>query len=74
VLLQSARPLNPLRIGIVVSMVVLFVAVLFVPVASEFFALYVAPERDTMIAVVAGLLGAAAVWAATVFTDRWRRA
>lgn len=73
VLLQSARPLNPLRIGIVVAMVAMFVAVLLVPVASRFFALYVAPERDTVIAIVAGLVGAVGVWGATVFTDRWRR-
>lgn len=73
VLLQSARPLNWLRLTIVAAMVVMFVAVLYIPVLSDFFALSLGPERYSVVAIVVGLVGAALVWVAAIVTDRWRR-
>jgi cation-transporting ATPase E len=73
VLLQSARPLNLLRIGIVALMVALFAGILFIPFFSEFFALSLGPERYALVSVSVGLVGAVLVWVATLVTDRWRR-
>ncbi|MBU6245498.1 MAG: cation-translocating P-type ATPase [Actinomycetales bacterium] len=73
VLLQSARPLNLLRIGIVALMIVLFLGILFIPFFSQFFALSLGPERYALISVSVGLVGAVLVWVATLVTDRWRR-
>jgi cation-transporting P-type ATPase E len=73
VLLQSARPLNWVRIGIVGSMVAAFVAVLTIPWLSDFFALSLGPERYSLVALAAGLVGAVLVWVAALITDRWRR-
>jgi cation-transporting ATPase E len=72
VMLEAARPLNPLRLGIVGLMVLLFLLVLYIPPVSAFFALSLGPERYSLIAVGMGLLGAALVWLASVITDRWR--
>jgi hypothetical protein len=74
VLLQSARPLNWIRLGIVGLMIVLFLGALFIPWFSNFFALTLAPEKYTLVAIICGLVGAALVWVAVVITDRWRRA
>ena len=74
VLVQSARPLNLLRLGVCAAMLLSFIVVLFVPFLSKFFAVYVAPERDTVIALIAGLAGALLIWAATLVTDRLRHA
>ena len=74
VLLQSARPLNLIRLAIVGSMIAMFLATLYVPFLSHFFALSLGPERYSVVAVAVGLVGALLVWAATVITDRWRRA
>ena len=74
VLTQSARPLNPLRIGIVLLMVAMFVGVLFIPWFSQFFALTLRAERYSLVAVGVGACGAVLVWVATLITDRWRRA
>ena len=74
VLLMSARPLNALRLGIVGTMVAIFVAVLYVPFLSEFFALTLGPEKYTLVAIGSGLVGVVLVWAAALVTDRWRRA
>ncbi|MDD2857574.1 MAG: HAD-IC family P-type ATPase [Candidatus Nanopelagicales bacterium] len=74
VLLQSARPLNLIRLGIVGAMILAFVGVLLIPPLSKFFALSLAPERYAVVAIVVGVLGAAAVAVATKITDRWRRA
>ena len=74
VLLQSARPLNWLRLGIVGLMIVLFLGALFIPWFSNFFALTLAPEKYTMVAIICGFAGAALVWVAVVITDRWRKA
>lgn len=73
VLLMSARPLNAIRITIVAAMVAMFLAVLYIPFLSDFFALSLGPERYTIVAVVAGLVGAVLVWIAGLITDRWRR-
>lgn len=73
VLLMSARPLNAIRIAIVATMVAMFLAVLYTPFLSEFFALSLGPERYTIVAVVAGFVGAVLVWIAGLITDRWRR-
>lgn len=74
VLTQAARPLNAIRLAIVGSMVVAFIGVLAIPWFSNFFALTLGPEKYAVVAVIAGLIGAALVWVATVVTDRWRRA
>jgi len=74
VLAQAARPLNPIRIGLVAAMIAAFTLVLYVPAASEFFALSLGPERYGFVAVGMGALGAALVWIAGLITDRWRRA
>jgi len=74
VLAQSARPLNLLRVGIVLLMVVLFLAVLLVPFSANFFALTIPFGPGLTLAAVSGLIGVVLVWAATVITDRWRRA
>ena len=73
VLLQSARPLNAIRIAIVGSMVAAFVGVLVIPWLSTFFALSVGPERHMFVAVAIGLVGGVLVWVAALVTDRWRR-
>ena len=74
VLAIAARPLNLVRWGIIAGMVLAFVAVLYVPPLSEFFALTLSPQRYSLVAVGVGMMGAAAVWFAGVFADRWRRA
>ncbi len=74
VLLQSARPLNLLRLGIVLLMIVMFLGVMFIPFFSNFFELSLAAEPYSVFAVGAGLVGAFLVWIATLVTDRWRRA
>lgn len=74
VLLQSARPLNFIRLGIIAAMIIAFITVLYVPWLSNFFALSLAPERYSVVAVMVGVIGAVAVGIATKITDRWRKA
>ena len=74
VLVHSARPLDLLRLGVCAAMLLSFVVVLFVPWLSNFFAVYVQPERDTAIAVAFGLGGALLVSVTARVTDRLRRA
>jgi len=74
VLVQSARPLNLLRLGVCAAMLLSFIVVLVVPWLSNFFAIYLQPERDSVIALAFGLGGALLVAIATRFTDRLRRA
>ena len=73
VLVQSARPLNLIRLAIVLGMMLAFVAVLFIPILSDFFALSLSPERYSVVAIGVGAIGAVAVGIATRITDRWRR-
>ena len=72
VLLESARPLNPLRIGIVVLMAIMFVGVLVIPWFREVFALNLGAELYAAIAVAIGLVGAFLVWVVTLVIHRWR--
>ena len=72
VLLESARPLNPLRIGIVVLMAIMFVGVLVIPWFREVFALNLGAELYAAIAVAIGLVGAFLVWVTTLVIHRWR--
>ncbi|MEK9736317.1 MAG: HAD-IC family P-type ATPase, partial [Candidatus Nanopelagicales bacterium] len=72
VLVQSARPLNWLRLGVCAAMLLSFVIVLAVPWLANFFALVVHPEVDTFIALGIGLVGAVLVAVAARVTDRWR--
>ena len=75
VLLQSARPLNAIRLGIVTAMVVAFLGVILIPWLATFFALTtVGLNAPTGVAVAVGAVGAGLVWVATLVTDRWRRA
>ena len=74
VLLQSARPLNAIRLGIVALMIAIFLSVLYIPYLSNFFALSLGAERYSAVAVGVGLIGALLVWVAVIVTDRWRRA
>lgn len=74
VLTQSARPLNPLRLLIVATMVVAFVGVLVIPWLSRFFGLTFSADRSSAVAIGIGAIGAVLVWVATLVTDRWRRA
>lgn len=74
VLVQSARPLDLIRIAICGSMLLCFLVVLFVPFASKFFALYVGWDMASLIAVVVGGIGAALLSILVVFTDRLRHA
>ena len=72
VLLESARPLNLLRIGIVVLMAIMFVGVLVIPWFREVFALNLGAELYAAIAVAIGLVGAFLVWVTTLVIHRWR--
>jgi cation-transporting ATPase E len=66
VLLQVARPLNPLRLTLVATMVGAFVLAFLIPFVSDFFALETGTLRDTVIslAVVAG------AWPVLLLGDR----
>ncbi|MFM8350896.1 MAG: HAD-IC family P-type ATPase, partial [Actinomycetales bacterium] len=72
VLTQAARPLNLLRLGIIAMMVVAFLAVLSIPWLSQFFALALPASGSSWAALIIGVIGAGAVWVASVITDRWR--
>lgn len=74
VLAQAARPLDALRLGVIATMILLFLVVLHVPFLSNFFALSLGPERYAFVSIAVGAIGAAAVSIAGVVTDRWRRA
>lgn len=74
VLVHSARPLNLLRLAVCSAMLLSFIVVLLVPWLSNFFAVYLQPERDTAIAVGFGLAGAALIAVAARVTDGLRRA
>ncbi len=74
VLLQSARPLNLQRIGVVAAMALGFVAVLIIPPLSQFFSMTVSAEQPFLIALGIGAVGVAVILAITPVIDRLRRA
>jgi cation-transporting P-type ATPase E len=61
ILVQVARPWSPLRLGICAAMLVGFLAVLYVPWLSTLFDLSWAPNKQGLVAVGIGVLGALAV-------------
>lgn len=61
VLALVAMPWNPLRVGIVAVMAAGFLAVLFIPPLSRFFALQLAFDGDGTTAVLIGLAGAVVI-------------
>ena len=61
VLVQVARPLNPIRWAIVLAMLVGFLGVLFIPPLSSLFALSWLPNHQGLIAVAIGAVGAVIV-------------
>jgi len=52
----------------------MFLGVLFIPWFSNFFALSLAPEKYSLVAIICGFVGALLVWVAVIITDRWRKA
>ncbi len=58
VLVQVARPLNPIRWAIVLAMLAGFLGVLFIPPLSSLFALTWLPNHQGLIAVAIGAVGA----------------
>jgi cation-transporting ATPase E len=73
VLLESARPLNLLRLAVVGTMAACFVVVLVVPPLSEFFEMTVHPDTGGLLALGMGAAGAAVVLAGTPLINSWRR-
>ena len=74
VLVQSARPLNLIRLAVCAAMLLAFILVLVIPWLSNFFALSFQAEIDSALAVMIGLVGAGLVAITTRITDRLRRA
>ena len=67
VLVLVARPLNGIRLGLVLAMALGFVAVLYVPFLASFFALRIDDDAKTSIAVILGVVGGLLL----VFGSRW---
>ena len=61
VLVQVARPLDPIRWAIVLAMLVGFLGVLFIPWLSTLFALTWLPNHQGLVAVGIGIVGAIVV-------------
>ncbi|MBK9433852.1 MAG: HAD-IC family P-type ATPase [Micrococcales bacterium] len=74
VLAVSARPMNAIRAAIVLSMIGAFLAVLFIPPLSQFFALSISPDPEGASTVAIGGLGMVAVLVTSRFVSRWRDA
>jgi cation-transporting ATPase E len=72
VLAVSARPMNPIRAAIVASMIGAFLAVLFIPPLSQFFALSLSPDPEGAATVVIGTIGAGLVLVTSRAVSRWR--
>jgi cation-transporting ATPase E len=72
VLIQVARPLNGLRILIVASMLVGFLAVLHIPVLSSLFELAWQPDQDGLVALGVGIIGSALISVARAFSGHGR--
>jgi cation-transporting P-type ATPase E len=73
VLVESARPLNLLRIAVVAAMAIAFVVVVVVPPLSQFFAMQIDSASDLARALTVGGVGAALIIAASPIIDRARR-
>ena len=72
VLLQSARPLDPVRIGVVASMAAAIAAVLVIPPLSQFFSMRVTLEQPFLVALGVGAVGVLVILAMTPVIDRLR--
>jgi cation-transporting ATPase E len=72
VLAVSARPMNPIRAAIVLSMIAAFLAVLFIPPLSQLFALSLSPDAEGAWTVAVGAVGAALVVAVARVVRRWQ--
>ncbi len=72
VLAVSARPMNPIRAAIVLSMIAAFLAVLFIPPLSQLFALSLSPDAEGAWTVVIGAVGAALVVVVARVVRRWQ--
>jgi cation-transporting ATPase E len=73
VLVQSARPLNLLRVAVVAASGLAFTTVLVVPPLSQFFAMTAGNLTDLALALTAGGIGAALILAISPVIDRLRR-
>ena len=72
VLAVSARPMNPIRAAIVLSMIGAFLLVLFIPPLSQFFALSLSPDPEGAATLIIGGGGAALVLVTSRLVSRWR--
>ena len=72
VLAVSARPMNPIRAAIVLSMIGAFLLVLFIPPLSQFFALSLSPDPEGAATLIIGGGGAAFVLVTSRLVSRWR--
>lgn len=72
VLAVSARPMNPIRAAIVLTMIGAFLLVLFIPPLSQFFALSLSPDPEGAATLLVGGLGAALVLVTSRVVSRWR--
>jgi cation-transporting ATPase E len=66
VLLQVARPLNPMRLALVASLVGAFALAFLIPFVRDFFALDLGAGRDTIVALAV----VAASWPVLLYGDR----
>ena len=72
VLAVSARPMNPIRAAIVLSMIGAFLLVLFIPPLSQLFALSLSPDSEGAATLVIGGIGAGLVLVTSRVVSRWR--
>jgi cation-transporting ATPase E len=73
VLLQVARPWNPLRLAICGAMLVGFLGVLYIPPISQLFDISWQPDADGLVALGVGIVGAALISVARAFTAHDRQ-
>lgn len=73
VLLQSARPLNLIRVGVVLAMLVSFLGVLLIPPLARFFSMTVELGSALVTALVVGGVGILVILLLTPLIDRMRR-
>ena len=72
VLAVSARPMNPIRAAIVLSMIGAFLLVLFIPPLSQLFALSLSPDAEGATTLIIGGIGIALVLVTSRIVSRWR--